>query len=282
MHLKYAAFGANVSVFSFLNFLTNNIAGVLVGRWVDAAAMGFFNRAQSLYALPSNFILAPYLQVQFPLLCRAFHNEEETRRIYGGLVLLTGITFIPAGVVLPFVAVDLTHLVLGPQWTETGRILAWFSPAIVALGLVAPFGQYMTSQGRVKELGLWAFGDFAIRGGGAALGAVLGAQQAAAGFSLATFFVATPILISITVRRGPFRIRDYFNSSYPGLLIGLTTLLAAFLSKTLVPSEGLVSLALSLSFCGIVWILTMVTLAPTRDLLMKLNPKGNNVGAFQK
>jgi hypothetical protein len=153
---------------------------------------------------------------------------------------------------------------------------------MVALGLVGPFGQYMTSQGRVTELGLWGFGDFIIRGGGAAFGAMLGAQQAAAGFSLTTLFVATPILIWLTVRRGPFRLRDYLQSSYPGLLVGATTLLAALLSRTLATSDNLASLALLISMCGIVWLVTLLALAPTRSLLMKLVPKGNNVGASQK
>ena len=282
LHLRHAAFGASVSVFYVLNFLTNNIASIVVGRWGDAAVMGFLNRAQSLYALPSSFILGPYLQVQFPLLCRAFNNDDETRRIYGNLLLLTGVTFIPAGAVLPFVAVDLTKLILGHQWTEAGHILAWFSPAMIALGLVGPFGQYMTSQGRVKELGLWGFGDFIIRGGGAAFGAMLGARQAAAGFSLMTLFVATPILIWLTVRRGPFRLRDYLQSSYPGLLVGATTLLAALLSRTLATSDNLASLALLISMCGIVWLVTLLALAPTRSFLMKLGSKGNNVGASQK
>jgi PST family polysaccharide transporter len=281
-HLKHASFGANVSVFSLLNFLTNNIASIVVGRWADASAMGFLNRAQSLYALPSNFILGPYLQVQFPLLCRAFNNNEETRRIYSSLLLFTGITFIPAGVVLPFVATDLTRIILGPQWIETGRILAWFSPAIVSLGLIGPFGQYMTSQGRVRELSLWGLGDFAIRGGGAAFGAVFGAQQAAAGFSLATLLVATPILVWITVRHGPFRFRDYFSSGYPGILIGLTTLVAVLLSKMIADSGSIGSLVLALSFSGTAWLVTMFALAPTRDLLLRPNPKGKNVGALQK
>lgn len=277
LHLRYALFGARVSAFTFLNFLTNNVAAIVIGRLGDAAQMGFLNRAQSLYGLPNSFILAPYLQVQFPLLCRAFGNEGETRRIYSNLLLLTGITFIPAGAVLPFVAVDLTRIILGPQWTETGQILAWFSPAMIALGLIGPFGQYMTSQGRVAELGLWGLGDFTIRGGGAAVGAVFGAQQAAAGFSFATLLVATPILVWLTARRGPFGLRDYFNSSYPGLLVGVTTATTAFLSARLIGAEGLSSLIALSCATGLSWLATLLALPPTRGLLSKLVPKGKNV-----
>jgi PST family polysaccharide transporter len=140
----------------------------------------------------------------------------------------------------------------------------------------------MTSQGRVKELSLWGLGDFAIRGGGAAFGAVFGAQQAAAGFSLATLLVATPILVWITVRHGPFRFRDYFSSGYPGILIGLTTLVAVLLSKMIADSGSIGSLVLALSFSGTAWLVTMFALAPTRDLLLRPNPKGKNVGALQK
>jgi polysaccharide transporter, PST family len=268
-HLKLAAFGANVSVFSILNYITNNIASILVGYWRDAVAMGFFSRAQNLYALPVSFVLTPYLQVQFPLLCRAAGDDGQTRKIYSDLLRLIGIIFIPMAAILPFTAVELTHVIMGPQWTETGRLFAWFSPALAALGVVGPFGQYMTSQGRVRELRIWGFGDFLLRGGGSAIGAYYGAQYAAAGFSLATLFLATPIIVWLTQRKGPFGIRDYVSSSAPGIVVAIATGAAGGTTSFLC-NVGPTSLALILAASAIAWLTAVVSMRATRTLLFGL------------
>ena len=266
-HLKHAAFGANVSTFSFLNYLTNNIALILVGYWRDAATTGFFSRAQSLYTLPGSFILTPYLQVQFPLLCRAVGDDHRTRSLYGKLLLVTGAAFIPIATTLPFVATELTHILLGPNWTEAGRIFAWYSPALAALGLVGPFGQYMMSQGRVRELRIWGFGDLILRGGGAAIGAYFGSQYAAAGFSFATLFLATPIIVWLTQRTGPFRMRDYIACCVPGMILGTATGAAGCISSQ-ISGVGPLSLVFILGASATAWLTTAICLRSTRTLLL--------------
>ncbi|SCB26921.1 polysaccharide transporter, PST family [Bradyrhizobium shewense] len=217
--LHHLAFGVRVSSFTVLNYITNNIGSVAVGFQSGSSAMGFFNRAQSLYALPVSFILAPYLQVQFPLLCRVQGDINRTREVYGRLLTLTSIIFVPLAMVLPFIAVPGTILVLGPQWGEAGEILAWLSPSLAALGLVGPFAQFMTSQGRVMELQWWGIADVGLRGGSALVGSYFGPTYAAAAFSFATLVLAVPIIIWITQRNGTFSLLDYAKACVPGVLI---------------------------------------------------------------
>src|SRR6185437_5419312 len=206
--LHLLAFGANVSLYSLLNYATNNVGAVLVGFIHGPIAMGFYSRAQSLYSLPVSFLLYPYLQVQFPLMCRFNGDAQETQRLYLDMIRLTSLIFIPAGVILPFIGVDFATVLLGTPWAEAGNIFSWFSPSVVALGVVAPFGQYMISQGRLSELRLWGIGDLVIRGGGAVLGAQAGSAGAAAGFSFATLFLATPTIVWLCGRYGPVSASD--------------------------------------------------------------------------
>nr|WP_249812371.1 lipopolysaccharide biosynthesis protein [Bradyrhizobium sp. 151] len=234
--LHYLVFGLRVSAFSMLNYITNNVGSVVVGYQSGSAAMGSFNRAQNLYGLPVSLVLAPYLQVQFPLLCRVRGNGNDTRQIYGDLLALTSTIFLPLSALLPFIAAPATLVVLGSQWAEAGHILAWFSPSLAALGLVGPFGQFMTSQGRVKELQWWGLADVGLRGGGALIGSLFGPASAAAGFSLATLFLAVPIMIWLTQRDGIFGIKHYARACSSGVLIafsvGVTALTLSHLIQT--------------------------------------------------
>ncbi|MCK1740411.1 lipopolysaccharide biosynthesis protein [Bradyrhizobium sp. 139] len=228
LRLHYLLFGFRVSAYAVLNFVTNNIGSVAVGYQSGSAAMGSFNRAQNLYGMPVSFVLNPYLQVQFPLLCRVRGDVDHTRKIYGDLLVLTSTLFVPLAVLLPFLAEPATTLVLGHQWTTAGQILAWLSPSLAALGLMGPFGQFMMSQGRVKELQWWGVADVGLRGGGALIGSFFGPAAAAAGFSIATLLIAVPIIVWITQRDGIFCFKDYVRACFPGVLIaslvGLTAL----------------------------------------------------------
>jgi polysaccharide transporter, PST family len=226
-HLHHLTFGMRVGTFTILNYITNNIGSVAVGYQSGSAAMGSFSRAQSLYALPVSFVLAPYLQVQFPLLCRVRGDYKRTREVYGDLLALTSTLFIPLAVLLPFVAELVVMLVLGPQWRSAGQILAWLSPSLAALGLVGPFAQFMTSQGRLKELQWWGLADVCLRGGGALIGSWFGPTEAAAGFSFATL-VAVPIIVWVTQRDGVFALEHYARACLPGVLIAVAVGATAF------------------------------------------------------
>ncbi len=217
--LEYITFGLRVSAFAILNFITNNIGSVAVGYQSGPTSIGSFNRAQNLYSLPVSFILNPYLQVQFPLLCRVRGDVELTRKTYGDLLVLTSTLFIPLAALLPFVAEPATIVVLGPQWGEAGRILAWLSPSLAALGVAGPFGQFMTSQGRVRELQWWGVADVIVRGGGALIGSFYGPTFAAAGFSFATLLIGVPIMVWLTQRDGLFSFELYLRACLPGVLI---------------------------------------------------------------
>jgi PST family polysaccharide transporter len=277
--LHLLKFGSNVAVFNILNYLTNNIGLILIGYRHGASASGQYNRAQSLYYLPVSFIVMPYMQVQFPMMCKEASDPVLIRRRYLGLIRLTSILFTPAALVLPFVSNDLVNVVLGPQWQEAGTILAWFAPAMGALGLIGPFGFYMMALARVSELRWWGVGDLIIRGGGAVIGSFLyGAVGTAAGFSLATLLVATPIIVAICGRRGPVSVLDQLKVSVPGVVCGLLAATGAVVAKfAVIPMLTaptlfmVVGLILGFSFLG--WLVGVATMEPSRKAARSLLSK---------
>jgi len=237
--VHHLAFGARVSSFTVLNYITNNIGSVAIGYQSGSAAMGLFSRAQSLYALPVSFVLTPYLQVQFPLLCRVQEDINRTREVYGRLLALTSIVFIPLAALLPFVAIPGAILVLGSQWEKAGEVLAWLCPSLAAVAVLGPFAPFMTSQGRVVELQRWGIAEVGLRGGGALVGSYFGPTYAAAGFSFATFILAVPIIIWITQRDRTFSTTDYLRACLPGVLTAAVVGATAWSMSRLVGNQGL-------------------------------------------
>jgi PST family polysaccharide transporter len=270
--LHLLAFGVNVSLFTVFNYATNSVGAILVGYLHGPTAMGFYSRAQSLYALPVSFLLSPYLQVQFPLMCRFRDDARGAQQLYLDIIRITSLLFIPAGMVLPFVGVDFVTVLLGARWAEAGIVFCWFSPAVIALGLIAPFGQYMISQGRVTELRLWAIGDVIIRGGGAVLGSYAGSAGAAAGFSLATLFVAVPIIVWLCGRRPPVSRLDQIKAAIPGVVCGTIAGIAATVAHLSVVHANITDARLSLFFvttCSVVALsVVAITSRPVRTSIL--------------
>jgi PST family polysaccharide transporter len=273
-HMSFIGFGANVTAFSALNFLSNNLGAIILGHLSGPAALGHFTRAQQLFALPATAVIHPLMQVIFPMLCRFKGNGAEYRDVYVSVIARISMFLLPAAVVLPLVSADVVLVLFGPTWSEAGPVLAWFAPALMALGMVLPFGYLMMSQGRVKELRMWGVADLLIRGGGAGIGAFFGPVGAAAGFSLTTFFIAAPLIVALTSRRGPVRVSDQLRAVLPAWGLAGCTFAAAFAGVFTVDSMalpvGLPSLTVKTGFGFLGWFAGCLSASSTRRTLFDL------------
>lgn len=219
------SFSFQVTLYNVLTYAGNNV-GIVAGYRFAAADLGFFSRAQQLQLWLQFAFLTPFTEVAFALLCR-LKSEDAYRDAYISLARRVAILFIPCATVLPIVSRDLILALLGPAWVTASPILAWFAPAVLGQTFAALFAQLMTSQGRGKELRVWAVADLVLRGGGAVIGSQFGIVGLAAGFSLATFLIAVPLMFWIAGLSGPVKLRHQLAAIWPGVLLAAAATLGA-------------------------------------------------------
>lgn len=116
--------GRTVFLTNVVNWLLGNLDRVLIGRVLNAHAVGLYTVAYNLASIP-NVLLVGALQPAF--LAAGAKLQNEPRRLAQGwllglaciLVLVT-----PASVVFALVSSDVVGFLYGPAWAESGWVLA--------------------------------------------------------------------------------------------------------------------------------------------------------------
>lgn len=138
-----AAVGTGRAVFliNIVNWVLNNLDRVLIGRLLNAQALGLYNVAYNLAAMPNNLLLGA-LQPAFLAAGARLQNERERLgRAYFQILATLFVLVLPAFVFLALISPDLVRLLYGPPWREAGwalQILFLSMPAYVVWGLSTP------------------------------------------------------------------------------------------------------------------------------------------------
>ncbi|HEY3300136.1 MAG TPA: lipopolysaccharide biosynthesis protein [Methylophilaceae bacterium] len=216
---KLLKFGMNVSVFSLLNFLSNQLGAIMIGWWFGASAAGHFNRAQQLLSLTGSGLMQPVSQTALPVLSRLQNSDAEYQLYYSNLLERTSIFFGVLGAFVIICGDSVALILLGSQWQLSGDIYRWFGLSIIAVGMASQTGNVLISQNRTSELRSWGFGDALIRAGASATGIVLGITGVAAAFGVSTLFITVPIISWIVSRKGPVGLRSQFLAMRSGAIL---------------------------------------------------------------
>jgi O-antigen/teichoic acid export membrane protein len=133
--------GRTVFVTNVVNWLLGNIDRVLIGRVLNAHAVGLYSVAYNLASIP-NVLLLSALQPAF-LAAGAKLQDEPKRLAQGWLLGLACILVLvtPASIVMAMLSADLVRLLYGQAWMDSAWVLAVLFlclPAWACFGLSAP------------------------------------------------------------------------------------------------------------------------------------------------
>ena len=138
-----SAVGTGRAVFltNIVNWMLNNLDRVMIGRLLNAQALGLYNVAYNLAAMPNNLLLGA-LQPAFLAAGARLQDElERLGRAYFQMLATIFVLVFPVFVFMALVSSDLVHLLYGSKWSDAGsvlRILFMSMPAYVIWGLSTP------------------------------------------------------------------------------------------------------------------------------------------------
>ena len=133
--------GRNVFLTNVVNWLLGNLDRVIIGRALDAHAVGLYTLAYNLASIPNALVLGA-LQPTF-LATGARLQDEGSRLARGWLLAVACILVLgtPAAVVLALLSHDIVQLLYGQAWVESAWVLGLMFlclPAWAAWGLSTP------------------------------------------------------------------------------------------------------------------------------------------------
>jgi PST family polysaccharide transporter len=142
------AFAARVYGRFTTNYCTRNCDNLLVGWQFNAAALGFYKRAYDLFALSASQLISPLNNVALATLSRLNQDAERLKRYLASSLGIVAFIGMAVGADLTLVGKDVVRLVLGPKWSESGRIFELFGPGIGVMLLYGTVGWIHLSIGK--------------------------------------------------------------------------------------------------------------------------------------
>ena len=131
-----AVFATNV-----VNWVLNNMDRVLIGRLLNAHALGLYNLAYNLATLPNTLLLGALQPAFMAAGAQLQTQQQRLGRIYVQMLATVLVLGVPAFVFLGLVSADLVRVLYGPTWAESGWVLGILfmsMPAYVIWGLSTP------------------------------------------------------------------------------------------------------------------------------------------------
>ncbi|KUG07189.1 lipopolysaccharide biosynthesis protein [Solirubrum puertoriconensis] len=117
------AYGSRMSAISFLEFLTGSLDTLLIGRLLNAAALGLYSRAWMLIGLPIYLLTSSIAKVIFPSFSQLQDDRPKLREVYLSSIMLVGAIVMPTCAGAAMAAPEIVLVMLGPKWLEAAPIL---------------------------------------------------------------------------------------------------------------------------------------------------------------
>jgi lipopolysaccharide exporter len=138
-----SAVGTGHTVFftNIVNWLLNNLDRVLIGRLLNAQALGLYNVAYNLATMPNTLLLGALQPAFLAAGARLQNDLPRLGRAYLQMLATIVVLGLPAFVALAFVSRDIVRVLYGPAWSDAAWVLgALFlcMPAYVIWGLSTP------------------------------------------------------------------------------------------------------------------------------------------------
>lgn len=263
-------FGASVSTFNLLSFLSRNVDKLLIAKVYGADQLGLYDRANRLMTAPLTQASTPITRVLTPTLSRLQDQPERYRRSYLDAAsclmillhppLLTAVVFSEAAITF----------FLGARWVGTAPIFMW-------LGLLG-LQQFVTGTLEWLFISQQRSQDFAFLGAFNSIVAIIsflvglpwGPLGVAISYAIADTLIKAPVMWYLAGRRGPVSRTVLLHALKPHLIALAIVAIALLVVKVEIPLPGFFALAALTVFA---WVLNTAALwlfPEKRDLLRRL------------
>lgn len=243
--------GVKFSLLDIVSYLRGQVNNFVIGRMADPAAVGLFNKAESLAKLPFSTISSSVYQPVFRALAAEQDNKDKSKYIFLRTVTLLLVYTVPAYITFSWLAEPLITFVYGEKWTAAAAPLSILAWAWIFSCFNQPAGALLAAQNSLgQELVVQSIA-LVLNGMACVIGMRWGLTGVAWGLLLARLYTITHM--SILVRRCITISRsDLTTMLRPGVLVGAATFAGLLLAWALewaqiLPDNRLLALGVSLA-----------------------------------
>jgi O-antigen/teichoic acid export membrane protein len=154
-------FAATVYARFSAEYFARNLDNLLVGWRFNAATLGYYKKAYDLFALSASQLTSPLHNVALATLSRLNQDPALFKRYLATSLGIVAFVGMAVGADITLVGKDVVRLVLGPKWSESGRIFELFGPGIGITILYSTVGWIHLSIGKPGRWLRWTLVELA-------------------------------------------------------------------------------------------------------------------------
>ena len=185
-------FAAKVYGQQSLRYSKGNMDNLLVGWRFNAAALGFYKKAYDLFVLSASLLSASLDNLALAALSRVNRDPARFRRYLSTSLGVIAFVGMAVSADLTLVGRDVVRLVLGPQWSESGRIFELFGPGIGVMLLGGTVGWIHLSIGNPGRWFRWTLVELAVTASLFLVALPWGPKGIAAAWSVSYYILLIP------------------------------------------------------------------------------------------
>lgn len=226
------SFGASLTLTNIANYIATRVDYIVIGRRLDASALGLYTRAYGLIDYFSGLASSLVNPILFPAFSAMQMDRDRVESAYLRSLTVLSLVGFPLLALLVVSAPELIPLVYGDQWRSAvlptqvlGLMGACFvigypgDPLLKGLGHVHALLALIAERAVVVTLGAWLGGSFGIIG-------------VAWGVSLATC-LHTTVHLTVIWLQVSIGFTDHFRALYEPMIVGLGTMVTAQVVRSL-------------------------------------------------
>jgi len=215
---EVAGFSLNFAGFGFVNYFARNADNIVVGRYLGALSLGYYQMAYNLMLYPMQNLTGLVAQVTLPALSKI---QEDNRRFADAYIrtncLIALVTF-PVFAGMGAVAGPMARTILGPKWIPVVPIFQILAPVGLIQSVWTMVGQIYVAKGRADWMLRMGVVSTIVYVLGFRAGVSFGPAGVAAGYAITFALMIVPMYLI------PFRLIDlrfgvYLRYLWPQLAI---------------------------------------------------------------
>lgn len=248
---RYSGF---LTGFNIFNYLFRNVDNFLIGKYIGAKNLGYYNLAYRIMLYPMQSITIVITRVMFPLYSRINTDHERLRAMYIKVAqAITLITF-PLMIWLMVVSKELILNVFGKNWQPAEILILILAPVGMIQSIDGTVGSIYQSTGRTDIMFKWGLysGIFSI------IVFIIGLHWGVIGVAFA--YLIFTVLLLIPGLYLPFRLIDlkvsfFLKNLVRIFLISLSMGAIVYLAGFFLVAHGLYELILKSILAVVLYVL---------------------------
>jgi len=225
-----AKFSLNLTGFNVFNFVVRNADNLLIGKYLGAQQLGYYNLAYKILVYPVQNISSVVSRVMFPVFSQFQEDDNLFRETY--LKMIKAIAFITFPLMLGLMVMSKHFVltVLGKEWEPVIMLLIIFSPIGLIQSIDATTGIIFQAKGKTDWMFWWGIATGILSICAFIIGLQWGILGVAFSYLCATLIWTYPGLV-IPLKFIGLKFMDIYNHLFRTLIISGIMSIILFISS---------------------------------------------------